>query len=231
MLNDGSAVVFYTIFSQIFLYELDIGLGRTFTVGEGFALFFRMAGGGTAVGIAFGLGLIGILYYLNRRLSMEENVVQVTVTLTVAYLSFYTSEMVCHMSGVIAVVTTGITARAFGGGMINDQHLMESFWYLVEHILNSILFALGGLVWGSIISNSSERQAKFSGQDWGYLILLYVLLQVIRFVNIMVFYPLLSRIGLGLNWQEAFFLSFGKSLISSGRKHRRDESETFSFVP
>ena len=170
------------------------------------ALFFRMAGGGCAVGIAFGLGLIMLLYHLNRRLDHEENINQVAATATVAYLSFYTGEMVCHMSGVIAVVFTGITARAFGGGMINSPHLMESFWHLVEHFLNTILFSLGGVVWGSIISNAGE--SKFDGKDWGYLFVLYICIQAIRFLLNIIFYPLLSRIGLGLNWQEAFFLSY-----------------------
>lgn len=37
---------------------------------------------------------------------------------------------------------------------------------------------------------------------------LYVLVQVIRSLLNFLFYPLLSRIGLGLNWQEAVFLSY-----------------------
>jgi len=71
MLNDGSAVVFYTVFSNIFLSELGIGLGETYSVGEGFALFFRMSLGGAAVGIAFGFGLVALLFHLNRRLDLE----------------------------------------------------------------------------------------------------------------------------------------------------------------
>ena len=208
MLNDGSAVVFYTIFSNIFLYGLDIGLGETYTVGEGFALFFRMSLGGAALGIAFGFGLIALLYYLNRRLDLEENVVQVATTATVAYLSFYTAEISCGMSGVISVVMTGITSATFGAGMINSRKLMESFWHIVEHVLNTVLFSLGGVVWGSIISNSDERAAKFHAKDWGYLFLLYVLVNLIRFVLVFSFYPLLSRIGLGSNWQEATFLAY-----------------------
>jgi len=208
MLNDGSAVVFYTIFSNIFLYGLDIGLGQTYTVGEGFALFFRMSLGGAALGIAFGLGLITLLYYLNRRLDLEENVVQVATTATVAYLSFYTAEISCGMSGVISVVMTGITTATFGGGMINSRKLMESFWHIVEHVLNTVLFSLGGVVWGTIISNSDERASKFHASDWGYLFLLYILVNVIRFALIFGFYPLLARIGLGLNWHEALFLGY-----------------------
>lgn len=109
LLNDGSAVVFFTIFAASFLYELDIeGLGSTTSVADGFKIFFRMSLGGTAVGIAFGLALVLILFFLDRRFEKEEAVMQVTATVTMAYLSFYTSEVVCHMSGVIAVVMCGM---------------------------------------------------------------------------------------------------------------------------
>ena len=208
MLNDGSAVVFYTIFSNIWLRGLGIGLGETYSVAEGFALFFRMSLGGAAVGIAFGLGLVALLFHLNRRLDLEENVVQVATTATVAYLSFYTAEITLGMSGVISVVLTGITAATFGGGMINSRSLMESFWHLVEHILNTVLFTLGGIVWGNAISNSDDRIAKFHSKDWSFLFLLYLLINVIQFFLVTVFYPLLSRIGLGWRWEEALFVSY-----------------------
>ena len=208
MLNDGSAVVFYTIFSNMFLSELGVGLGETYSVGEGFALFFRMSLGGAAVGIAFGFGLVALLFHLNRRLDLEENVVQVATTATVAYLSFYTAEIVLGMSGVISVVLTGITASTFGGGMINSRNLMESFWHLLEHLLNTVLFTLGGIVWGSIISNSDDRLSKFQAKDWGFLFLLYVFVNCIRFFLMFAFYPLLSRVGLGWRYKEALFVSY-----------------------
>jgi len=208
MLNDGSAVVFYTIFSNIFLHDLGIGLGETYSVAEGFALFFRMSLGGAAVGVAFGLGLVLLLFHLNRRLDLEENVVQVATTALVAYLSFYCAEISLGMSGVISVVLCGITTATFGGGMINSRSLMESFWHLVEHMLNTILFTLGGVVWGSIISNSDDRLAKFQAKDWGLLFLLYILVNVIRFFLMFSFYPLLSRIGLGWRWEETVFVSY-----------------------
>ena len=92
--------------------------------------------------------------------------------------------------------------------MINSRSLMESFWHLVEHILNTILFTLGGIVWGNVISNSDDRLAKFHSKDWAFLFLLYLLINVIRFFLVTVFYPLLSRIGLGWRWEEALFVSY-----------------------
>ena len=207
MLNDGSAVVFFTIFSASFLSELGIGLGEEINVGEGIKIFFRMSLGGAAIGFAFGLGLMLLLFLLHRRLENEENVLQVAATITIAYLSFFVAEILCHTSGVIAVVSCGITTQAFGSNMINDQHMMESFWVLVEYLLNTLLFTLGGVVWGAVVAD--EAGEEFNAKDWGYLILLYVLVQAIRFFLVFAFYPILSRIGLKSNWREAVFLSFG----------------------
>jgi len=205
LLNDGSAVVFFFVFGDIFLHELDIGLGRSLTVGEAFAVFFRMSLGGTAVGLAYAFLLVMILYKLDRKMEREEIVLQVAATVTIAYLSFYTSEVICGMSGVIAVVACGIATRAFGAGMINDWQVMESFWGLVEHLLNTLIFALGGMVFGEILA----RENFWNGRDWGYLILLYVAVNVIRFLLMFAYYPAHKRIGLGTNWQEVVFSSWG----------------------
>jgi NhaP-type Na+/H+ or K+/H+ antiporter len=206
LLNDGSAVVFFTVFSGLFLFELDIGLGQESTVLEGFKIFVRMALGGVSVGMAFALALVGILYKLDRRLDREETVLQVAATVTTAYLSFYTAQVVCEMSGVIAVVTCGILTKAFGGGFIADHgQVMDSFWSLLEHLLNTVIFALGGLEFGNIIG---DKDRDWGPRDWGYLILLYILVNIIRFFLMFSFFPIISRIGLKSCWQEAVFSSW-----------------------
>lgn len=206
LLNDGSAVVFFTVFSELFLFELGIpGLGAEETVAQGFSTFFRMSLGGAAVGIAFALALVVVLHKLDRRLDHEEIVLQVAATATTAYLSFYTAQVVCKTSGVIAVVTCGILTKAFGGGLISDWDVMESFWNLTEHLLNTVLFTLGGIEFGTIVASSKR---EWDADDWGYLILLYLLLNIIRFLLMFAVYPLNSRIGLGTSWQEAVFSSF-----------------------
>lgn len=200
------AFVFFTIFSSLFLYELGIqGLGEDIDVARGFAIFFRMSLGGVAFGLAFGLGLILILYCLNRRLNMEENVMQVVATITVAYLAYYTAD-ICDTSGLIATVFTGITTKAFGNMLINDPVMMEKFWILVESLLNTLLFVLAGTVWGGIIGSSVGD--LWTGKDWGFMFLVYVLVNVIRFFLVFAFYPIFSRIGLKSCWQESFFLGF-----------------------
>jgi len=210
LLNDGSAIVFFSIFKELFLTELNLeGVGKTYSVGEGFSLFFRLALGGVAIGLAFGMGLVLLLFLLQRRLNVEENAVQVTATIAVAYLTYYTADVVCGTSGVIATVICGTTVQALGSTMVNDPAMLDSFWIMVEHILNTLLFTLGGVVWGSVIANPDDENNEFVAQDWGYLILLYACLLVIRFFLVFTFYPLTSKIGLKSNWREAFFMSYG----------------------
>ena len=43
----------------------------------------------------------------------------------------------------------------------------------------------------------------------GYLLLLYVLITAIRFFLVFAFFPCTSRIGIGQNWREAVFFSYG----------------------
>ena len=43
----------------------------------------------------------------------------------------------------------------------------------------------------------------------GYLLVFYLLCTIIRFIQVGMFYPILSRIGLKSNWKEGVFLAFG----------------------
>mmetsp|Transcript_1029 Transcript_1029/g.2024 ORF Transcript_1029/g.2024 Transcript_1029/m.2024 type:complete len:1026 (+) Transcript_1029:83-3160(+) len=206
MLNDGSAIVFFSIFSKMFLAELEIeGVGDTFTVGQGFALFFQMSLGGMAIGVAFGAGLILVLYALNRKLSKEDTVLQVSATITFAYLTYFVAEVVAGTSGVIATVFCGITTNAFGGTLIHHEEYLQHVWHTIEYLLNSLLFVLGGVVFGASLQTSAGETRYFAHTDWGYLILMFLFIVLIRFLLFFAAYPLISRIGLKTNVRETIF--------------------------
>ena len=210
LLNDGSAVVFFAIFSGLFLLELGVdGLGTHVDLATGIELFCRMALGGACIGTVFGAGLVQILAFFKRRLSQEENVVEVTATITIAYLTYYTAEVAWGTSGVLATVFCGVTTKAFGESLVNDKELLHNFWVLVEHLLNSLIFVLGGTVWGAVIVQPPNRDGQFEARDWGYLLLLYVLVTAIRFLLFFCAFPLTRRLGLKTNWRETFFTSYG----------------------
>ncbi|CAB9513644.1 hydrogen exchanger 7 [Seminavis robusta] len=204
MLNDGAALVFYSLFSQIYLSPL---LGEEpIGWGEGIKLFFQASLGGVAMGIAFALGLVALLYELDRRLDPEYNSLQVVGAVSVAYISYFAADMV-QMSGVLSCLFCGIGGAWLGKGLINDIEMMDSYLKLMEHMLNSLLFALGGSIWGSILF--SQKTTKIGSTDWGHLVAFYLLVLLIRFFIVGLFYPILSRIGLKSNLKEASFLAFG----------------------
>ena len=71
LMNDGSGVVFFHIFSSRFFYELGFEGFEQVGWAKGFALFFRLSLGGACIGLMFGIGLVAILFNLNRRLSVS----------------------------------------------------------------------------------------------------------------------------------------------------------------
>lgn len=61
---------------------------------------------------------------------------------------------------------------------------------------------------GSVIAKG-ERNQTLEAQDWGYLILLYILLNLVRAGLFFATYPLTMQIGLKTNWQETVFQVWG----------------------
>ncbi|CAJ1966686.1 unnamed protein product [Cylindrotheca closterium] len=213
LLNDGAAIVFFSIFVGRYFYEdLDYIGGKDHSedidLSRGVAMFFQKALGGAAVGVFFGLGQLILLFILHRRVSREENIVQVTSVVGMAYLNFYTADYVWHTSGVISTVVAGLIVKLLGRGSINDLKLLEDFLCLLEHLLNTVLFVLGGIVWGAVVA-TGEKLGKWGGIDWAYLALLYIMLLVIRGFLFALVYPVTSRIGLKSDPKETLFQVYG----------------------
>jgi hypothetical protein len=84
---------------------------------------------------------------------------------------------------------------------------MENFWVLVEHLLNTLLFALGGAVWGSIIANVDTRAnlpAQIGVSDSPLCLAHGHSLRFgLGFVTLII-----SRIGLKTNWRRICVLSY-----------------------
>jgi len=74
-------------------------------------------------------------------------------------------------------------------------------------LLNTLLFALGGLIWAAI--SFTPLSYKPVAKDYGCLVVFFLLVVVIRFIQVGLFYPILSRIGLKSNWKEGIFLAYG----------------------
>lgn len=144
LLNDGSTVVLYQIFTALYYYEFGIAnLGKDIGWGEGILLFVQLALGGAAIGLAFGFVTVFFIFILNRRLSEEENVMQVVITICSAYLTYFVAEILCNSSGIISTLVCGLTIKVLADTMINDSELTLHFWQVLGQLLTTLLFALG----------------------------------------------------------------------------------------
>ncbi|KAL7453552.1 hypothetical protein ACHAWC_005711 [Mediolabrus comicus] len=202
LLNDGASLVFFKISLRSFLHEMGVHGVEDIGWFRGIALFLRLSLGGTLVGVIFGLVLVTILFNLNRRLSREECVFQVTATIAIAYLSYFVSEVLLHCSGILSVVFCGVTTKMYGATLFNDAALARDFISIFEKLLNTTIFTVGGAVWSSVIPSFTIST------DWMYLILLYTAVVVIRVLLMTSFYPISSRIGVGTSPMEMIFISW-----------------------
>ncbi|MFC1798783.1 cation:proton antiporter [Thermodesulfobacteriota bacterium] len=135
LFNDGIGVV-------VFLVLLEIAMGTDHvTVGTVVTLFLKEAVGGIIFGLAAG--------YLAYRMLLSINHYQVEVMITLALvIGGYALGTALPISAPLAMVVAGILIGNHGRRLAMSEttrkHL-DTFWELVDEILNAILFVLIGL--------------------------------------------------------------------------------------
>lgn len=134
LLNDGTAIVFFTL-------SLALLSGTASTATQLTIQFLSIVGGGAAIGVAIGLAAA----ILTRKI--DDPMIEITLTTIAAYGSFVSAESL-HSSGVIATVAAGMLCGNYGargGGMSPSTRIAaETFWEYVAFALNSIVFLLVG---------------------------------------------------------------------------------------
>ncbi len=134
LFNDGTAVVVFTIL-------LAMATGHETSLGGAVYEFVKVTGMAAAVG-----AVMGSLGSLVTR-TLEEPVIEITLTALTAYGSFIIAEHFGY-SGVIACVVAGMLTGNWGAriGMSATTRLaVESFWEYAAFVLNSLVFLLVGL--------------------------------------------------------------------------------------
>ncbi|CAN5475058.1 sodium:proton antiporter [soil metagenome] len=135
LFNDGVGVVIF-----LTLLEVLSGHGDISVSGVGW-LLMREVLGGAALGLFAGVGV----YYMLRKVDNYQ--VEVLLTLALA-TGLYALADRLHMSAPIAVVIAGIFignhGRSFAMSDRTRDHL-DSFWELIDEILNAVLFLLIGM--------------------------------------------------------------------------------------
>ncbi|CAI5491589.1 unnamed protein product [Closterium sp. Naga37s-1] len=193
LMNDGTAIVVFQLF-------LRLTLGYSYGIGDVIGFLFKVTLGGVGLGMAF--GVVSLLWL---RTVFSDHVIEITISLTASYMAFFVANDVAKTSGVLSDMTLGIMFAIFAKTAFTgeSEQGMHHFWEMVSYIANTLIFVLSGVV----ISESILQNANYiKGADWGYMILLYVFVQLSRVVVVGVLYPGLASSGYGLTWKEAIIL-------------------------
>ncbi|MCB9080620.1 MAG: sodium:proton antiporter [Lewinellaceae bacterium] len=137
LFNDGiGVVVFVTIFQLA-----RAGLGE-FHISEVAILFAEEVGGG----VLLGLGLGYFAYYLMRTIDHYE--VEVLITLAMVMGGYLLASQL-HFSGPLAMVVAGLMVgnERFRVSAMSEEteKYVDSFWEIIDVLLNMVLFVLIGL--------------------------------------------------------------------------------------
>ncbi|CAN0911536.1 Sodium/hydrogen exchanger 7 [Linum grandiflorum] len=197
MMNDGIAIVVYQLFLKMVLQE-------STNVGAVISFLAKNSFGAVGIGLCFGAASVLGLAFISSDTAME-----MALTLGVSYVAYFTAQVAADVSGILTVMSLGmfcaIAAKiAFNGDGLKGLH---NFWELVAYIANTVVFILSGVL---IAESVLQRDHTFHshGISWGYLLLLYVFVQVSRFVVVLALYPLLRYFGTGLDWKEATIITW-----------------------
>jgi CPA1 family monovalent cation:H+ antiporter len=134
LFNDGVAVVVFLV-----LFEIATGSHEPSAM-HITQLFLQEAVGGAVLGL-----LLGYLVY--RMLASVDNY-QVEILLTLALvMGGYSLATALHLSGPVAVVVAGLMIGNHGRRLAMSEttrHHLDTFWELIDEILNAVLFVLIG---------------------------------------------------------------------------------------
>ncbi len=193
LLNDGTAIVAFTVLLGMITGTFDQGL---------VALLFNLVwvtGGGIIVGLT--LGIVASAW-LGR--TFNNPLVEITLTIVLAYLSMLIAEAAFHVSGVMAVVAAGLWMSGPGRTCISPEvtHFLHRFWEMLSYLANTLIFFLVGLVIAT----------EFGQVTWpvlGMILLAYIGVVTSRFVIVFGTLPLMNRVTQPVSPPAATVMAWG----------------------
>lgn len=135
LFNDGVGVVLFIVVLKLATGGQDLSAGQI-------TLFFLEEALG---GIVFGLLLGGLAYWMLSR--VDNYSVEVLITLALV-MGGYSLALAIHTSGPIAMVVAGLLIGNHGRRLAMSARTrdhLDTFWELIDEILNTVLFVLIGL--------------------------------------------------------------------------------------
>lgn len=198
LLNDGTGFVLFSVF-------LEQASGKAaYTAGEIFVRVLESASLGILIGVSMGFLSLWALQQI-----WDDSTVAVAITIVSVWGTFFIAESV-HASGVIACVFLGLFFAAYQDGHIKHDvsTSLKHFWEKVEWLVNTVLFVFSGVIIADTISKAENGTYTLTARDIGNLVALFFMINLIRWISVVVLFPALRNLGYGLSWRKSLVLSY-----------------------
>jgi Na+:H+ antiporter len=154
LLNDAAAIALF-----ILLLEF-IEAGREPSAIAGLGEFIVLFVGGGAFGYLAGRSLLWSI----RQVS-SDRLAEATLTIAFAYLSFVAGERLFHVSGVVAVLTAGLTFSALGPARVTPENwsFLSELWEQIAFWARSLIFVLASILVPRLLANTGLHDVLLLG--------------------------------------------------------------------
>jgi NhaP-type Na+/H+ or K+/H+ antiporter/CRP-like cAMP-binding protein len=197
LVNDGTAVVCFSILLSV----VQSGGDTSISAGTALVTFVRMAVGGSLFG--FGMSVLSVCW--TGRV-FNQPLIEISIPLAMAYMTFFIAEALLGVSGVLSVVVFGLHYGAVGRTHISPEveEYLNEFWEMLAHIANTVVFILSG-----VIMARRFLLLSVGVRDVGWLVVLYFVVTLIRGAMVASFSPALRGSGYGLTMAKALLIVWG----------------------
>lgn len=191
LLNDGTGIVCFMLFYSQFV-------GTSIDRPVVYFLWVCLAS------IIIGFVIAQLTLFLVKKIC-RQLFVQVTAMIAAAYITFIIAQSMMEVSGVIALVVYGHFFAQNGKPYLKPEvnEFMEKFWSFMAFIANTLIFIIVGVIIATKVSITWWSIAE--------VFLIYIGLNIIRFIMITLIFPLLNikGLGYGLTKKEGILLGWG----------------------
>ncbi len=188
LLNDGTAVVFFTM-------VMAWANGKQVSAAGAALDFVRIVGMGALIGALIAFAASAVIF------RVDDAMIEITLTTIAAYGSFVAAEQF-HFSGVIATVVAGLVLGNYARTKAMtpaSRVAVESFWEYIAFALNSVVFLLIGF----------EERLDALLASWKIIVIAYLAVTLARATVVGAVTAMLSRSKERMPWRWGAVMTWG----------------------
>jgi len=194
LLNDAAAIALFAVLLGMLVNA------REPNIGSGLREFFVSFIGGGVLGLLAGRALLAVIPWVR-----DDRLAEATLTLALAYGVFIAAERLFHVSGVVAVLGSGLTVSALGRSRIAPYNwsFLTDLWDQIAFWARSLVFILASILVPRLLGDVGLHDLTLvavlvSAAFAARILVLFVMVPPLEFLKLTE--PISSAYKLAITW-------------------------------